>query len=218
MAYNQENTDEKVNRASVHDLAAGFAKFIPILAGNMGMKMTRFFTADVTALSQEDEDNRVCSVKGILDNEEIEYTDVNLSMERNDGIIEVPAIGSTVLVGKMPDGELYIVKCSDISRWIVYIDGSNSLVFDSNGFVFNGGLNDGLVKINSLITKLNAVETRDNDIVLALTALATACNAAGAVPLTGTALGGLITTAIASIITPLSLTVKANLENPKIKH
>lgn len=149
----------------VMELATAFKKFIPLLAG-MKSNNTRFFTAEV--IEAPDEDNRTCKVRGVLDGSEMEYSGVNLSMERNDGVIEVPAVDSTVLVCRTPDGELYVIKCSDISKWIVYIDNQNSFVFDSSGFILNGGLYGGFVKVGELVIKINALENLVNSILTAL--------------------------------------------------
>ena len=203
MGYN-----DKIEQDNVNELAAAFTRFIPVLAGTSGMKSARFFTGIVTELTQEMEDNRVCSVKGVLDNEEIVYSDVNLSMERNDGFIEIPAIDSTVLVAKLPDGETYIVKCSDVSKIICVIDGSNDFTFDSNGFIFNGGTLDGMVKVNSLVTRLNNAENKLNSILNTFIAWIPVANDGGA------ALKVLL---VPPVTTNVTTTVKADIENPKIK-
>lgn len=190
----------------IQELALAFAKYIPILAGTAGMKNTRFFTGEVKTVT---EDERTCSVEGVMDNETITYNDVNLSMERNDGVIEFPSIGSTVMVAKMPDGETYIVRGSDIDKWLCYIDTDNKLEADVNGFVFNNGNFGGLVKVFDLVNKLNAIESD-------LNTLKTAFSTWIVVPTDGgAALKAIAATWYGSVITP---TVASDLENLKVKH
>lgn len=199
----------------IQELALAFAKYIPILAGTAGMKNTRFFTAEVKSVNIND---RTCSVEGVMDNEAMVYNDVNLSMEANDGVIEFPAVDSTVMVCKMPDGETYVVRTSDIDRWLCYIDSNNKLEASINGFIFNGGTFGGLVKSTPLTGALNDIESRVNLIAVDLAAIATAAGATGTTPVTGTSLAAFINAAIANIVTPLTPTVITNIENLKIQH
>lgn len=200
------------------ELSIAFAKYIPLLAGTAGIKNTRLLTARVVKLDAEDEKNRVCSVESILDNETITYDNVNLSMEQNDGLIEIPAIDSTVLVACMPDGELYIFECSDIDKLICVIDGSNKFVFDATAFVFNGGTFGGMAKTAVLATKFNNAENRINLIATDLLAIATAAAATSSIPVTGTTLAGFINSAISNILVPLTLTTQTEIEDTKITH
>jgi hypothetical protein len=174
------------------------------MSGASKFKGAVFFIGEVTAV---DEDNRECSLTATLGEDEIEYTEVHLSTERNDGLIEFPDIGSSVLCCKMGNGEIYVLKASDISKLFCYIDANNKFVFDSNGFVFNGGTLDGMVKVNSLVTKLNNIENKLNALI---TIIKTTW-----VPVAGD--GGAALKTLLAAFTTLAATVKADLENPKIK-
>lgn len=112
------------------------------------------------------------------------------------------------------------------TRGIMFPDG-NKIYYDWNaGKLFvtsakieiNGGNLGGLIKIDDLVLNIKAREKRINNIVGALSDLATACTATGSTPLTGASMGALITTAISSILTPLTVTAKSDFEDTKITH
>lgn len=170
----------------------------------------------VCTVKSIDTTNYTCYCEPIGDYADIQQVKVKLAADKF-GFFMVPKIDSKVVVSFTSDNSGFISMVTEIDDLVVYIDNNNKLEVDDTGFKFNGGTLDGMVKINDLVTKLNNVETRDNAIVTALTALATAMNTIGGIPVTGTALGAAITTAIAAITTPLTLTVKADLENTKIK-
>lgn len=112
------------------------------------------------------------------------------------------------------------------TRGIMFPDGckvyydwkAHKLFVQSAEVEINGGDLGGLVKIEDLVSNINTRENRINAIVTALSSLASACSATGATPLTGASLGALITTAISSIITPITSTTRSSLEDTKIKH
>lgn len=202
MEYN-----EKLENTQIMELASAFARYIPVLAGTAGMKSTKFLTGTVKSV---DESNRTCKVEGILDSEAITYNEVNLSMERNDGFIKIPAVDSTVFVARMPDGETYVIECSDIDKIICVIDGSNKFVFDATAFVFNGGTFGGMAKTGILETKLNNLENGYNDLVTKFNAhVHVLALSAG----TGTA-----ASTAAPETTVLIPTTQAEISDNKIKH
>jgi hypothetical protein len=132
--------------------------------------------------------------------------------------IEIPKVGSNCTIrfrdNNIQRPQLFQVDQSE--KILIKIDNS-TLQVDSSGWVFNGGGLNGMVKIDDLISNINVRETRINAIVTSLTSLATACNAV-TTPITGTALGTLITTAIATMVTsPITTTVLNDLQNEKIK-
>lgn len=125
------------------------------------------------------------------------------------GFIVVPKVDSVVTVSFLEDESAYIAQVSTIDKISIYIDGSNYLDIDSNGFIFNGGLLDGMVKVNSLVTKLNNVENKLNSL---LTVLGTTW-----VPVANDGGAALKALCIPPLTTNLTATVKADLENTKIK-
>lgn len=124
------------------------------IAGTLGLKPTQVISGNVESV---DEDDRTCDVTAILSKGEITLSDVNLSAEQNDGLVQIPAVDSTVIIAMMPDGENYCIAFSDIDAIICYIDGNNSFRFSSSGFILNGGLLGGLINIDAQTAKLNAL-------------------------------------------------------------
>ena len=103
---------------------------------------------------------------------------------------------------------------------VTFLDNASayvSMVSEVDEVNINGKTLGGLVKVIDLTTKLNNLENRVNSIGTDLAAMATSANSIGSSPVIGTALGALITTAISNLITPLTLTVRANIENTLIK-
>jgi hypothetical protein len=166
------------------------------LAGTFGKKPTAIITANVTSVQ---EDDRTCSVETVLAEATIKLTGVLLSAEQNDGLIQFPAIDSTVIVAMMPDGENYCIAFSDIDAVICYIDQNNSYKFDSNGFVWNNGALGGLINIVAHTAKLNLLVSQ---LQAQLTLIATGITGVGGVYTPGT----------------LSTFSKTDFEDTKIKH
>lgn len=166
-------------------------------------------------------DQRIYSVACLVDN--INTTDMTCDCEPLDGSADflgvkimpqagngwtlIPKDQSTVYVTQLNSATGFLSGVSEIDKVIIYIDASNKLEIDSSGFVFNGGTLDGMVKVNSLVTKLNNLENAFNTHVTAYNLHVHAGVTVGA-GATG------ITTPDAQTLTP---TVKANLENTKIK-
>lgn len=141
-----------------------------------------------------------------------EHDDVRLrSVIRNatTKIVVTPAINSAVLIGKIEDGNEYVVVAVDeVAKVQVVLSASISLVIDANGITMNGGQLDGLVKLGALLTKLNALEDDVNSLKNVFK-LWTPVPSDG-----GAALKGAAATWTNMAITK---TVKADLENTKIK-
>ena len=124
---------------------------IQVLAGTKGLS-TKFMLGKVTEVQ---EDERTCSVEVQLGDHPMTLTGINLSAENNDGLVEFPAVDSTVLICLLSNNSGFVVKMSDLDKVICVIDSSNKFEFDSTGFIWNDGLNGGLIKIVDLTTKLN---------------------------------------------------------------
>ena len=116
------------------------------------------------------------------------------------GFLLIPKKDSLVVVTFLDNASAYVSMVSEVDEVNI-----------------NGKTLGGLVKVIDLTTKLNNLENRVNSIGTDLAAMATSANSIGSSPVIGTALGALITTAISNLITPLTLTVRANIENTLIK-
>lgn len=118
-----------------------------------------------------------------------------------DGFLIMPKIGSIITVGLTNDNSGYMAQPSSVDE--IHLAGVNY---------------GGLAKTTALTTKYNNLETRVNLLVTDLTALATAMNTIGSTPVTGTALGAAITTAISNALTPLTLTTQADISSTEVFH
>jgi len=78
-------------------------------------------------------------------------------------IVEIPSARSNCLIlfrhNNIQRPQLFQVDSSD--KILIKI-GNQTLTIDANGFVFNGGSNDGMVLVNNLVGKLNNLESDNN--------------------------------------------------------
>ncbi len=175
------------------------------LAGVTGLKQTGFFVGEVTAVN---EDDRLCTVVSTLDEESITYDDVNLSPERNDGMILIPALESSVICARMADGNVYVLNCSDVEKVLCYIDSSNYFEFSSSGFIWNGGAFGGMTKTLVLKAELDKVNAQLQAVIAALTTWTPAAGDGGAA----------LKVATATALVGKPAGVFTGIEDTKIKH
>jgi hypothetical protein len=155
-----------------------------------------------------DETARTCDVKPL--NGDAEIFGVRLQSESNstDGFVIIPTKNSVGIVTFINRTTGILSVCNKIDK--VILKSEIEINIDCEKITFNGGSNDGLIKINDLITKLNAVENDLNDLKTIFSATWVP------VPQDG---GASLKTASASwagaTITP---TQKSDIENDKIKH
>lgn len=146
-----------------------------------------------------DETARTCDVEPL--NGSAEIFDVRLQAQKDGatGFVLIPKVGSIGVVTFINSATGFLAMTTDIDK----------ILIDCDVITFNGGTNDGLIKINDLITKLNAVE---ND----LNTLKNIFQLWVPVPQDGGAkLKADATAWSTQTITP---TQKTDLENTKIKH
>lgn len=146
----------------------------------------------------------------VLINDDLIIPDVRLrsNIDTDDGMYVIPAVDSFVLIGKIDGGvDYFLIKASVIDKVIIKI-GAMTMLASEDGFVFNEGNNDGLVKIQKLTTKLNDLENQVNDILTALQGITVPLAPSGTYPLAP---------AFASII-PLVTTQQTDIENTDVKH
>lgn len=180
---------------------------IEFLSGQTGLKKARFVTANVDDNSKGTSD-RTIDVSIVL-GDSGKITGVNLQSEPNDGFILIPKEQTQVIVCIMPDNSAYVFKCNDIDKIICVIDSSNSYVFDTNGFIWNGGNNGGLIKVIELTQKLNNLENKINNLITIFNSWTPVANDGGA---------ALKTVLTAWVSSSLTTTVRTDIENTKIKH
>lgn len=131
--------------------------------------------------------------------------------EKN-GIIAIPSVDSFVIVGLLNNNEnsAFVVWCSNIKKYYIVGEGGNTLEFKDDGTILiNGDAHAGLVKVAELVTQINKMESDLNSIKTAFNAWVVVGGDGGA------ALKALSATWAAS---PITQTVKANIENTRVKH
>jgi hypothetical protein len=124
-------------------------------------------------------------------------------------LIEIPKIGTNCTLcfrdNNIQRRQLYQVhECDKILIKI----GSQTLQVDTNGFIFNGGTLDGMVKVNSSVDQLNKLETDVNNLKTVFSTWLVASGDGGL---------ALKTAAATWYANQLTKTVKADLENVKVK-
>lgn len=136
---------------------------------------------------------------------------LNAGQESTVGITLFPRVGSYVLVGLLSDGNAgAVLLTDDVERIEVAIgQGGTQLLIDEQGVVLNGGKLGGVVKVEALIERLNAVERDLNQLRQQIAAWTPIPQDGGA---------SLKATISAWAAKPLELSQRDTLENPKLKH
>lgn len=99
----------------------------------------------------------------LIDGETENEISVDLMAAIDDGFLIEPSEGSTVKVVFSDFASPFICQYSEIENF--YIVAKATINIDANSIVFNGGNNDGLVKVKDLITSLNRIENKLNDLI-----------------------------------------------------
>jgi hypothetical protein len=142
-----------------------------------------------------DETKRTC----VITIDGVDYSDVFLqgSMTLTKGLVQIPKVGSQVKISFVSQTSAFVSVFGELTKILIDVD----LV------QFNGGTNDGLVKVNSDVTQLNKIEDD-------LNALKQAFSTWAVVPQDG---GAALKTATATWYgQQLTKTVKNDLQNTKI--
>jgi hypothetical protein len=138
----------------------------------------------------------VCQLIGGVTTAELKT--VNLMAENDDGLLLVPAVGSTVIVIWTKRMLPFVAMFSEISD--VYLNASGVVEI-------NQGTYGGLVKVQDLVTKMNAIENKLNSIIASYNAHIHPDPVSGST--------GVPTVPITGTLTP---TIVADIENPNVTH
>lgn len=116
-------------------------------------------------------------------------------------IVLYPAVGSfvTVTLLRNSDVDYYVSQYSEVEETIINCD----------NIVINGGDNHGLVKIADLVTRMNLIEQKVNDVVSKFNAHTHTGVTAG---------GGVSGITATPVVGALTETNQAQLEDTKVKH
>lgn len=132
--------------------------------------------------------NRTCYCIPI--NEDADITEVRLMANIDDGFLLIPEVNSIVVVSFLSDSSAYVSLVSKVSE--VHLNGTNF---------------DGLVKVQDLTDKLNALENKVNDLITACSSQVVTLAPSGTFPLAS----------FFTSVTPLTPTTQTEIENIKIK-
>ena len=88
--------------------------------------------------------------------------------EGEEGFLLLPKVGCYVIVGLVDGQDTGVVLLTDELDALEVKIGDKTLVFSSEGIVFNGGDLGGLIKVEELTTKLNTIEQDINSLKQAL--------------------------------------------------
>jgi hypothetical protein len=149
---------------------------------------------EVGTVKEVDEEELTCAVEP-ADGPEVFDVRLKAAIDGvTDGLVQIPTVGSTVLMALIGNDEntRVILAFSEVEKVVMF-----------------NGENDGLVKINDLVTKLNALENKVNDIVSKFnihvhTGVTTGGGSSGTTPTT--------------VSGTLTETQKSDLENTKVLH
>ena len=144
----------------------------------------------VCVVSDIDLDNYTCICKPV--NGSATLVNVRLMASNSTGFKVIPKDGSEVLVTLINQSTGYVAMCSEID--LIELNGDNE---------------EGLVKVNDLVTKLNNLENLVNNILNTLKSTSIPLAPSGTYPFAP------LYTALTTI-TPI--TQKTDLENTKVKH
>lgn len=152
---------------------------------------------------------RTCSCTSVGGHATVEFADVRLMAEVDDGFFRVPTIGSVVFVTYSKRNDPIISLFSSVDQ-VIIITGNTSLSIKDGSVKFNDGSFGGLIKIDELIKKLNNLENLVND-------LANKHNTHTHILTLSSGTG---TAAPTTTIEPKTLTVtqKKDLENAQVTH
>lgn len=110
----------------------------------VGKEPFQTFVAKVTKV-----DGATCTVQRLFDDMELDEVRLNCHSTENEGVVIVPETGSMVLITSIDGRCWFVSQCSKVEK--ITIDATAT----TDGIVFNGGNNYGLIKIKELTDKLN---------------------------------------------------------------
>lgn len=160
-----------------------------------------------------DEDKATCNV--IIENDVV-LPNVKLQSAICDGLLIIPKKDSTVYVLTSTYNDSLIVQFSDIEKYYLQVGESSFTIFNdaqSGGeqIVLNDGSYKGIVKVEDLVKKINAIEDKVNAINTAIKTTTVVLAPSGTYPLTTNP-----DVAALTDITPK--TTEDDLQNKKVTH
>lgn len=159
--------------------SATIRRAVETLAGVKGTDKVSMVAAEVTSV---DEAARTCNVDVITGIGQTTIENVQLMASIDDGVLLIPAIGSTIIVSYSSYNQPFVSLFSELAKIVLVAGQENaSIQIDEDGVLleiaetkllisdgltqFNQGSLGGLVKVIELTQKLNNLESKVNDII-----------------------------------------------------
>lgn len=153
-----------------------------------------------------DTSKRTCVVATV--NADVEIKDVQLMAGVNDGMLLIPKVGSQVVIIYSKMTLPYISLYSELEK-VICIVGDSGVEIAADSIQFNDGSFGGLVKIEQLVDKINALENLVNTILNTLQSTVIPLAPSGTYP---------FAPLYASVSPIAPITNKSDLENTNVTH
>lgn len=112
----------------------------------------------VCQVTAVDSDRRTVDVQPLDEGAPMLGVGLQANQESTSGLVAIPREGSYVVVAKFSGYEAGVVVLMDDIESVEVTIGDYSMKMDDQGIVLNGGTQHGMVKIDSLVTRLNLIE------------------------------------------------------------
>lgn len=175
------------------------------LAGTFGKDIVALYIGEVVSV---DINNRTCNVSTIHADATIVLENVSIQMERSDGLIPIPAIDSTVLLGITTQQKAVVLLYSDLSSYSIIV-GKSRMITTAALIQLNDGAYNGLVIGEEVANEINSLKDDLNNLKAAFAAWVVVPSDGGA------ALKAITATWAAQTLAP---TLEGTLENAYITH
>ncbi|MFM2385675.1 MAG: hypothetical protein RL660_432 [Bacteroidota bacterium] len=186
---------------------------IKLLAGN-NSEATQLVACVVVAIDTAD---CTCSCEPLAGGAAYNVRLRSIAAEHKDGILLVPAVDSVVVIATIGKntGEAIIIAYSDVTSVAIHTTSGAKIDLAEDMVIVNGDKHGGLVIVNKLVQKLNALENALNQLVANFNSHTHLVPAMPAAP----GAGGIpsIVPMVPSTIT-LTTTTTHDIENQKVKH
>lgn len=159
----------------------------------------------IATVDEVDEDARTCACTPIDGAAQLFNVNLQAGKEAQTGLVQFPSINSQVVVTFLSKDTAFVSLCVEVDK----------VLLDCDEITLNGGDNGGLIVIQSLVDKINALEKAHNGLVTSFNThihTTTATVSASAVP------GVIAPTTAQSTDTIAPTTTVNDIENGKITH
>lgn len=119
-----------------------------------------------------DEAARTCSCTLVNGSSDISLDVVNLMAESNDGLLRIPAKGSSVYILSFANGTPWVDVFSEVDK-IFYVVGGNTLLMDSTGMYLLGKKYGGIPQVTPSVKAWNDLQNDVNNLKQLFQTLAT---------------------------------------------